>query len=47
MGIKHFKSAESYRKWTAYGHIHKIFEKTPGHQSIVIRGKEHRVKHSR
>ncbi len=43
----HFKSKEAYRKWLAYGHIHKVFEETPGHVKVYIRGKKHKVKHVR
>lgn len=43
----HFKSKEEYRKWNAYGHIHKVFENTPGNQLIKIKGKKHKVKHER
>jgi len=40
-----FRSKEAYRKWLAYGHIHGIFRRTPGHVRVYIRGKPHRVKH--
>lgn len=43
----HFRSKAAYRKWVAYGHIHKLFETTPGSQRPLIRGKAHRVKHAR
>ena len=43
----HFRSKKAYRKWLAYGHIHGIFEKTPGHVKVYIRGRPHRVKHTR
>jgi len=42
-----FRSKEAYRKWLAYGHIHGIFEEVPGHVDVYIRGKPHKVKHSR
>jgi len=42
-----FRSKEAYRKWCAYGHIHGIFERTPGHVKIYIRGRPHKVQHSR
>jgi hypothetical protein len=45
MGVRNFKSREAYRKWAAYGHIHKVFENTPGYQVIRINGKPHIVKH--
>lgn len=47
MGTLHFKSKAGYKKYLAYGHIHKVFETTPGNQKIVIRGKPHKVKHKR
>jgi len=42
-----FRSKEAYRKWLAYGHIHGIFAKTPGHVKVFIRGRPHKVKHVR
>jgi len=45
--VMHFKSKESYRKWCAYGHATGVFEKTPGHVKVYIRGKPHKVKHSK
>lgn len=42
-----FKSKATYKKWLAYGHIHKDFIKVPGHQAITIAGKKHKVKHKR
>lgn len=42
-----FKSTGAYWKWLAYGHKHKLFEKTPGHQRIKIKGKEHKVSHKK
>lgn len=47
MGTRHFKSKAGYKKWIAYGQIHGIFAKTPGHQKIFIRGKPHKVKHKK
>ena len=51
MGAKrrrmNFRSKEAYRKWLAYGHIHGVFRKTPGHVNVFIRGKPHKVRHSR
>ena len=51
MGLKrkrmNFRSKEAYRKWLAYGHIHGIFAKTPGHVKVFIRGRPHKVKHVR
>ncbi|RLI40009.1 hypothetical protein DRO64_09690 [Candidatus Bathyarchaeota archaeon] len=49
MGLKrkrmNFRSKEAYRKWLAYGHIHGVFAKTPGHVKVYIRGRPHKVKH--
>ena len=45
MATKEFKTKAGYQKWLAYGHIHKVFEKTPGHQKIMIHGKTHPVIH--
>lgn len=45
MGTRNFKSKEAYQKYLAYGHIHHVFEETPGNQNVTIRGKRHRVKH--
>ena len=49
MGKKlHFKSKEAYRKWLAYNWIHNKKEMGDGRNStIYIRGKKHRVNHSR
>lgn len=44
MPTEHFKSAEAYRKWTAYRHIHGI--PAPHLQTAIVAGKPHRVKHS-
>jgi len=44
---RNFKSKEAYRKWLAYGHIHGVFEKSPGHTPVKIRGKRKKVKHKR
>ncbi len=41
-----FKSKKGYKKYLAFGHIHKVFEKTPGNTPIKIAGKTHKVKHS-
>ena len=43
----HFKSKAGYRRWLAFGHIHGQFKRTPGNKKIVIRGKAHKVKHTR
>jgi len=42
-----FKSKEAYIRWLRYGHATKVFERTPGHQRIKIRGKPHKVKHKK
>ncbi len=43
----HFKNKAGYNRYLAYGHIHKVFENTPGNQRIKIGGKTHKVKHKR
>lgn len=45
MSTLNFKSKEGYHKYLAFGHIHKVFENTPGVQKIKIQGKPIRVKH--
>jgi len=40
-----FKSKGNYQKWLAYGHMHMLFEETPGNQPVTIRGKKHKVNH--
>lgn len=42
-----FRSYEAYLRWLRYGHATGIFEKTPGHVEVYIRGKKHKVKHVR
>lgn len=42
-----FKDKESYRKWLAFGHRSGVFEATPGHQRVMIRGKKYKVVHKR
>lgn len=42
-----FSSEKAYKKWLAYGHAHKLFERTPGHVKVYIRGKPHKVRHTR
>ena len=46
MATKNFKNKEAYKKWLAYGHMHKVFEETPGNQQITIHGHKHKVKHT-
>lgn len=41
-----FKTKEGYKKWIAYGHIHGVFKKH-GHTNIKIRGKAHKVIHTK
>ncbi len=49
MGLKrkkmNFKSKQDYMKWLRYGHATGVFEKTPGHVKVYIRGRPHKVKH--
>ena len=45
VSTRNFKSKESYQKWLAFGHLSGVFEETPGHQKVLIRGKKHKVKH--
>lgn len=45
--VRRFKSKEAYRKWLAYGNIHGDFAATPGHQTVYIRGKTHKVVHKK
>lgn len=45
MKARNFRSKAAYEKWLAFGHIHNIFETTPGNQQVTIRGKKHKVKH--
>ena len=41
-----FKSKAAYKRWLSYGHMHvKGFGKTP--VNVKIKGKKHKVKHSR
>jgi hypothetical protein len=40
-----FKNKSGYSKWLAYGHMHNVFEETPGNQQITIAGKKHKVNH--
>jgi hypothetical protein len=42
-----FKSKASYRRWLAYGHMHGAFAKAKGNQRITIRGRPHRVIHTK
>jgi hypothetical protein len=40
-----FRSKKSYKRWLAYGHATGVFEKTPGHVEVYIRGRKHKVNH--
>jgi len=42
-----FRNKEAYLRWLRYGHATKIFEKTPGHVEVYIRGKKRKVKHKK
>ena len=42
-----FKSREAYLRWLRYGHATGVFERTPGHVKVYIRGRPHKVKHER
>jgi len=44
--LPNFKSKAAYKRWLAYGHIHKKFKRKRG-QNITIRGKRHVVRHRR
>ena len=41
----HFSSEVNYQKFLAFGHMHKVFENTPGNMNIEIKGKKHKVNH--
>lgn len=40
-----FSSKQNYKKWLGYVHATGVAESTPGHQSVSIKGKSHKVKH--
>ena len=40
-----FKSKEAYARWNAYRHIHGI--PAPNLKTVTIKGKKHKVKHSK
>jgi len=42
MKTMNFKSKAAYKKWLAYGHMHKVFH---GKTAVKIKGQAHRVKH--
>jgi len=43
---KNFGSKTGYKKWLAFGHIHKVFEKSPGNTPVKIKGKAKKVMHT-
>ncbi len=45
--VMNFRSKAAYLRWLRYGHATKVFERTPGHVKVKIRGKPHKVRHSR
>jgi len=47
MRTMHFKSHADYSKWLAYGHMHGLFEETPGNTTILIHNLKHHVRHTR
>jgi|Deesub1362A_J573_1020465.scaffolds.fasta_scaffold03079_8 gamma-glutamyl:cysteine ligase YbdK (ATP-grasp superfamily) len=51
MGFKirkmNFRSWGAYKRWLRYGHATGVFRRTPGHVKVSIRGKPHKVKHSK
>lgn len=44
---KNFSSKAGYKKWLAYGHMHGDFAKSPGNTPVKIKGKAHKVAHSK
>jgi len=44
-GNMNFKSNAAYKAWLGYGHATGVFERTPGNQSVSIKGKSKDVKH--
>lgn len=42
-----FKSTGAYKKYLAYGHMHGVFEATPGNQAVKIANKTHKVVHAK
>jgi len=42
-----FKSKAAYKRWLAFGHASGDFKRVPGSQKIKIKGKKHKVKHTR
>ena len=44
-GNMNFKSNAAYKAWLGYGHATGVFERTPGNQSVSIKGKSKNVEH--
>lgn len=44
---RNFKNKGAYQKYLAYGHMHQVFENTPGNTPVKIMGKVHKVIHAR
>lgn len=42
-----FKSKSTYKRWLAYGHVHKLFEKVKGVQPVRISGRDYKPKHTK
>lgn len=42
-----FKSKAAMKKWMAFGHMSGVFAKSKGNTPVKIRGKAHKVKHSK
>ena len=42
-----FQSHAAYMKWLAYGHMNGDFAKSPGNTPVKIKGKVHKVNHSK
>ncbi len=45
--VMNFRSKAAYLRWLRYGHATGVFKRTPGHVKVKIRGRPHKVKHSR
>ena len=42
-----FKSRAAYLRWIKFGHASGDFKRVKGDQKIKIKGKKHKVKHTR
>jgi len=42
-----FKSKAAYKRWLAFGHASGDFKRVPGNQKIKIKGKKHKVSHTK